>query len=127
MSLIPGGHEQVWVPELRIGDIEVSRHWIRTPMGVVPSGEVMWAVEDGSDLTRVIPAWAWVACLLTLVFCLIGLLFLFVKEDRRRHYAQVTLRAPGFVHSTRLYGVDASISAQARQLVGQARWITGQQ
>ena len=126
MSLLPAGHGQVWVPELRIGDIEVSRHWIRTPMGILPAREVTWAVEDGSDLTRVIPAWAWIACLLTIMLCLTGLLFLFAREDRRRYYAQVTLTGPGFVHSTRLYGTDAGISAHARQLVGHARWLAYQ-
>lgn len=127
MSLVPAGHGQIWVPELMIGDIEVSRHWIRTPMGVLPSRDAVWAVEDGSDLTRVIPAWAWVACLLTIMFCLIGLLFLFVREDRRRYYAQVTLTGPGFTHSTRLYGTGADISLHARQLVGRARWLAWQQ
>jgi hypothetical protein len=83
-----------------IGDISVTQSWVVTPSGARPLGEVSWTVTDGSMTTTGIPAWAIIAAVVTFWFFLLGLLFLLAKETTTRGAMQVTVFAPGFVHTT---------------------------
>src|SRR5262245_23021640 len=65
-----------------IGDIGVTRNWVVTPNGNAPVAGSRWIVLDQSRTERKIPTWAIVLAIVFAVLCLIGLLFLLVKEDR---------------------------------------------
>lgn len=81
-----------------IGDIIVTNNWVLTPSGQRPRREVAWSVTPMYQTSQVIPSWAIVCAILFFVFCLLGLLFLLVKEERTTGQMQVTAQAPGFLH-----------------------------
>lgn len=85
-----------------IGDIGVTQSWVVTPSGTRPVGSVTWLFTDMSRTTQAIPAWAIVCAILFFVFCLLGLLFLLVKETRTDGFIQVVVQGPRLVHTTQL-------------------------
>lgn len=87
-------------PELvTVGDIVVSQHWVSTPSGARPLNQVNWTVTPMYQTTESIPAWAVVCCVLFFIFCLLGLLFLLVKDRKTTGHIQVTVMGPGFMHT----------------------------
>jgi hypothetical protein len=90
----------------QLGDIVLSQHWITTPWGSAPLAGAQWSAVDQALPTQRIPVWAIV--LAVLLFPL-GLLFLLAKETRWEGWIEVTVRAPGLAHTTRLpYGPATS-------------------
>jgi hypothetical protein len=85
-----------------MGDIGVTQSWVVTPSGTRPVGSVTWLFSDMSRTTQSIPAWAIVCAILFFVFCLLGLLFLLVKETRTEGFVQIVVQGPGLVHTTQL-------------------------
>lgn len=85
-----------------IGDIGVTPSMVVTPSGTRPVGEVQWMFTDMSRTTREIPTWAIVCAVIFFIFCLLGLLFLLVKEDRTEGHVHVVVQGPQFVHVTQL-------------------------
>ena len=85
-----------------IGDIGVTPSTVITPNGTRPVGKVQWMFTDMSRTTQAIPAWAIVCTIAFFVFCLLGLLFLLVKETRTEGSVQVIVQGPGFVHTVQL-------------------------
>lgn len=103
MSLEQVSSPPVWTPEVVIGDIEAGRYWTRTPAGVVRTKDVTWNVVDLHHTQRVIPNWALVFAVLGCVFFFLGLLFLFVREDRTTGEVQVAVSGPnGYYHVVRI-------------------------
>lgn len=92
-------HEPVRV---RLGDISVSDTRVQTPVGVFPLRETVWTVSNLSYVSEAIPTWAIVMTILTVLLCLIGLLFLLVKERRVRGAVQVSVQGPGLSYSAYL-------------------------
>jgi hypothetical protein len=86
-------------PLVTIGDIVVSQHWVTTPSGVRPLPQVYWTVTPMYQTTESIPAWAIVCAILFFIFCLLGLLFLLVKERRTTGHVQVTVQGAGLLHT----------------------------
>ena len=85
-----------------IGDISVTATQVFTPSGTRPLAELQWTVTDMSLTNEGIPTWAIVCAIIFLVFCLLGLLFLLVKETSTKGSVQVTVHGPGFVHTTQM-------------------------
>ena len=76
-SGVPPPSEPVLVT---VGDMTVTEHWVLTPSGAFPLAGTAWTVTNQTITTERIPAWAIVFTILFLLFCLLGLLFLLVKE-----------------------------------------------
>jgi hypothetical protein len=57
-------------------------------------------VSNQTFATEVIPVWAIVLAIIFFVFCLLGLLFLLVKERRVHGAVQVGVQGPGFSYAT---------------------------
>ncbi|HEX9034751.1 MAG TPA: hypothetical protein VF834_23140 [Streptosporangiaceae bacterium] len=93
------GGEQVLVS---IGDISVTATQVYTPSGTRPLSEVQWSVTDMSLTNQGIPTWAIVCAIVFFLFCLLGLLFLLVKETTTKGSVQVSVYGPGFVHTTQI-------------------------
>jgi hypothetical protein len=90
-------------PLVQIGDISVDQHWVHTPAGWVPTGQATWTVQDMTRPERVIPTYAIVLAIVTSVLtCLLGLLFLLIREDRPTGWLQVTVQGPDLLHTTHL-------------------------
>lgn len=107
---------------LTIGDIGVtSDNIVVTPNGSAPLRETRWLVLDQSVTTQVIPTYAIVLAIVFALLCLLGLLFLLVKEDRTTGYVLVTVTGPGLQHSTQVPVSSPFAVAQVRSMVAQAQ------
>ncbi|MEP1122437.1 MAG: hypothetical protein ABJH68_00935 [Ilumatobacter sp.] len=106
---------------LTIGDIGVSPSWVVTPNGTAPLRESQWTVQDRTFVTQTTPTWAIVMAVLGIVFCLLGLLFLIVKENQTSGYTEVTVRSGNLFHVVQLPANSPHAVAHARQLVYQAQ------
>lgn len=116
----PPGHDPII---LTIGDIGVSRHWVVTPNGTAPLAGSQWLARDLSRTESKIPAWAIVLAVIFAFACLIGLLFLLVKEQRTTGYFEVSVRSGTLFHVTQIPISSAYQIAQTRQLVHQAQTL----
>jgi hypothetical protein len=108
-----------------IGDISVTQTRVFTPSGVRPLSEVSWTVTDGSVTTTAIPTWAIVCAIIGFFFFLLGLLFLLVRETRTTGAMQVTVYAPGFVHTTQIPVISPAQVVDINARVNHARMIAG--
>jgi hypothetical protein len=87
---------------VQIGDIVCTQTEVITPSGRRPINTVVWSFTDMSQTTQSIPAWAIVLAIIFFVFCLLGLLFLLVKENRTTGWVQVTVQGDRFLHQVQL-------------------------
>lgn len=84
-----------------IGDIAISQSTVTTPSGRFPIKGTVWTVTDMSHTVRNTPTWAIVVALLVFWWtCLLGLLFLLVKEQRTVGHVQIGVQGHGKYHST---------------------------
>jgi hypothetical protein len=97
MSLATPGYEPVRV---QLGDIAVTDTHVHTPVGSCALRGTTWTVSNQTFVTQGIPAWAIVLAIVFFIFCLLGLLFLLVKERRVNGAVQVSMAGPGFSYST---------------------------
>jgi len=97
MSLATPGYEPVRV---QLGDIAVTDTQVHTPVGSFALRGTTWTVSNQTFVTQGIPAWAIVLAIVFFIFCLLGLLFLLVKERRVNGAVQVSVAGPGFSYST---------------------------
>jgi hypothetical protein len=97
MSVPPPGYGQVRV---QLGDIAVTDTRVHTPVGSYPLAGTTWMMTPQTYVTESIPAWAIVCAIIFFVFCLLGLLFLLVKERRLYGTVQVSVSGPGLSYST---------------------------
>jgi len=115
----PGGTD---FPQASIGDIGVSQTSVFLPNGAYPIAGSSWQIADYSRTETKIPAWAIVCAVIFAFACLLGLLFLLVKERTTTGYVQVTVSGPDFAHTT-------TIPAQSEQTVTavthQVNWARG--
>lgn len=89
--------------QLVIGDIGVTPDgMVSTPSGNFPIRGSQWVVQDMSQTKRVIPTWAIVLAIIGLLFFLLGLLFLLVKEDRTEGWVQVSVTSGSVFHSVQI-------------------------
>lgn len=113
-----GGPEQ-WLGT--IGDIAYSQHWVATPAGTHPIKGTVWTVTDMSHYSESISTTGVVLCIIFVWFCLLGLLFLLMKDRRYVGYIQVTVQGDGFFHSTLLPAGGPMAVVNATQQVNYAR------
>ncbi|MBB6172865.1 hypothetical protein HNR23_002925 [Nocardiopsis mwathae] len=108
-------------PLTTIGDITITRTEVITPSGRFPIKGSTWNVADMTHQHETIPAYAIVLAILFFLFCLLGLLFLLIKERRITGGIQVTAQGGGVVHSTMIPARDPSTMMQVMQSVNYAR------
>lgn len=111
---------------LTIGDIGITADAVVTPNGSGPLAGTQWIVTDRSITTTRIPPWAIVMAILFALACLLGLLFLLVKETVTQGYVEVSVRTGNVVHVTQLPVSNAADVNRWRQLVHQAQSLTAQ-
>jgi len=108
---------------LTIGDIGVTRHWVVTPNGTAPLAGSQWIARDLTRTESRIPPWAIVLAIIFAFFCLIGLLFLLVKEAYTTGYFEVSVNSGSLYHVTQLPVSHPANAAQIRSLVSQAQTL----
>jgi hypothetical protein len=104
-----------------IGDISVSQHWVSTPAGEYPIRGSVWTVADMSHRQDTVSTVGVVLCLIFVWFCLLGLLFLLIKDRTISGYIQVTVQGNGFHHSTLIPAVNPQSVWHVNQMVNYAR------
>lgn len=108
---------------LTIGDIGVTPDWVVTPNGSAPIGGSQWIVMDMSLTESRIPGWAVVMAIIFAIFCLVGLLFLLVKETTTTGYVEVSVTSGDLHHRTQVPVFSPESVVHVRQLVGQAQTL----
>ncbi|WP_406507133.1 hypothetical protein [Streptomyces sp. NBC_00212] len=103
-------------PLLALGDITVANGTIMTPAGPLPLKGAMWNATDLSRTEEKMPTHAVVLAIIFFLFCLLGLLFLLMKEKKTTGYVQVTVTSGGRHHSTMIPATDP----------GTFHWVMGQ-
>jgi hypothetical protein len=109
-----------------IGDIHVSRHWVVTASGTAPLAGAQWFFLDQSRTERRMPTWAIVLAIVFSFACLLGLLFLLVKEDVTVGWVQVSVRAGRLSHVTHVPVTSRMDVGRVAQQVQQAQVLTAQ-
>ncbi len=116
---MPGGDPVL----LSIGDISVTPTHVVVPQGRYPLHGTTWTVQDSTQVTESIPAVAIVLTIIFVWFCLIGLLFLLMKEKRYSGFVSITVTGMGLYHSVQ-FPASQHTGAWAADMVGRARAIT---
>jgi len=73
-----------------------------------------------------IPAWAIIMAIIGALLCLVGLLFLLVKEEVTTGYVEVSVRAGSVYHKTQIPVSNQQQISQIRQQVGNAQILASQ-
>jgi hypothetical protein len=120
MSLTTRSYEPI---RIQLGDIAVTDTQIFTPVGTYQLRGTTWTVTNQTYMTESIPTWAIVLTIIGFFFCLLGLLFLLVKERKVYGAMQVTVQARGLSHSTY---VPVYNPAAIYEINTRVDWIRGQ-
>ncbi|MBO2463212.1 hypothetical protein [Actinomadura violacea] len=115
-----GGVEPVL---LQIGDMSLTSTHVILPYGNYPLHGSHWTVQDSGQVTEGIPVVAIVLTVIFVWFCLLGLLFLLMKERRYVGFVAISVTGPGFHHAAQ-FPAGPQTSAWAAHAVAQARSIT---
>ncbi|WP_330298186.1 hypothetical protein [Streptomyces sp. NBC_00503] len=109
---------------LSLGDITIAGDQIITPSGNMPLRGAIWNATDFSRTEEKIPAHAIVLAVIFFLFCLLGLLFLLMKERRTTGYIQITVNSGGRHHSTMIPAVDPGTYMWVMSQLNQARALS---
>ncbi|TXL90204.1 hypothetical protein [Streptomyces sp. IB2014 016-6] len=116
---VPAAQAGGGAPLVSIGDITVMNHGIVTPSGTLPLRGAVWNATDMSRTEEKIPTHAIILAVIFFLFCLLGLLFLLMKERRTTGFIQVMVTSGGKHHSTM---VQATGPDSFQQVMGQVAY-----
>jgi hypothetical protein len=114
----PGGEPVL----LTVGDIVVTPQHVIVPQGRFPVRGTTWTVQDSSVVTDQIPVYAIVLAIVFALFCLVGLLFLLIKEKRYSGFIWVTVVGDGLHHSVQ-FPPGPEVAGWVTHQVNQARAV----
>jgi hypothetical protein len=112
-------------PLVSIGDIAVMGDSIVTPAGTLPLRGSVWNATDMSRTEEKIPTHAVVLAIVFFIFCLLGLLFLLMKEKTTTGFIQVTVTSGGKHHSTMIPARGPETFQQVMGQINYARSLAG--
>lgn len=112
---------------LTIGDIGITPSWVVTPNGTAPLRGSQWLANDRTTVQRSIPSYAIVLAVVFALACLLGLLFLLIKEERTVGYVEVSVRNQNLYHVTQVPASSPAAVLHTRQLVNQAQTMAAGQ
>ncbi|KOX17522.1 hypothetical protein [Nocardiopsis sp. NRRL B-16309] len=109
-------------PVATIGDIAISQNMVITPAGRFPIRGTVWTVTDMSRTEHSTPTWAIITAILVFWWtCLLGLLFLLVKDQKTSGHVQVTVQGHGHYHATSIPVSNPGAAFHINQQVNYAR------
>ena len=117
MTMYPLGNQPVL---LTIGDIALTHTHVIVPHGQYPLYGTTWTVQDSTYAHEGIPAVAIVLTIIFVWFCLLGLLFLLMKERRYSGFVSVSVTGPGLYHTVQ-FPPGPQSGAWAAQMVSMNR------
>lgn len=109
---------------MSIGDISIAGDQIITPSGNMPLRGAMWNATDFSRTEEKIPTHAIILAVIFFLFCLLGLLFLLMKEKKTTGYIQITVTSGGRHHSTMIPATDAMSYQRVMGQISYARSLS---
>lgn len=124
MTLESSGSSLLQPTLITIGDIAVTQEYVVTPNGRFPVGQVYWTLTDQSRTSSRIPTTTIVLAIVFFLFCLLGLLFLLVKEEYTEGWVQVGVQGPGLFHAVQLPVSSPNDVARSQDMVNYARSVT---
>jgi hypothetical protein len=114
------GHEPIL---MTFGDIAVTHHWVVLPAGNFPVSGTTWTVQDMTRYEEKISTTGIVLAVIFVWFCLLGLLFLLMKEQRLTGWVQVTVQGPGMHHAAMIPASPTAMH-QAHQFANYCRQLS---
>lgn len=111
---------------LTIGDVGLTTDTVVTPNGAAPLRGSQWIVMDQSTTSQKIPTYAIVLAIVFAVLCLLGLLFLLIKEEVTTGYVSVTVRSGDLFHTCQIPVSNSYEIQHIRALVSQAQTLAAQ-
>ncbi|MFF2008131.1 hypothetical protein ACFVWY_03520 [Streptomyces sp. NPDC058195] len=112
------------MPTLVLGDIAVMNDQIVTPSGSMPLKGSVWTATDLTRTEEKIPTVAIVLAIVFALFCLVGLLFLLMKEKQTTGFVQVTVVSDGRHHSTMIPALGPETFPMVMAQVNTARTMS---
>ena len=94
-----------------------------SPNGRWPLARTVWVVQNNTTTTEAIPTWAIVMAVLFFLVCLLGLLFLLVKERRTTGWVTVSVQGEGTYHSTQVPVSAPEVVSDIESRVGYIRGL----
>jgi len=86
-----------------LGEITVTSESVITPNGNIPLGQAQWLFDDASTVQTKMPAYAIVlAVVLSLLICILSMLFLLIKETTVSGYVNVIVQGGGVFFKTQI-------------------------
>lgn len=85
-----------------IGDIACTQTQLFTPNGVYPLARTNWIVTNNTTTREKIPTYAIVLAIVFALLCLVGLLFLLIKERTIEGSMQVSVQSADVYYATQI-------------------------
>ncbi|MEV8534976.1 hypothetical protein [Streptomyces sp. NPDC051211] len=111
-------------PGFSLADITIVGDQIITPSGPMPLKGAVWNATDFTRTEEKIPAHAIVLAIVFALFCLIGLLFLLMKERVTTGYVQVTVSSGGRHHSAMIPATNPTVFPWVMNQLNYARSLS---
>lgn len=106
-----------------IGDIACTQTELLTPNGVYPLAHTNWIVTNNTTTREKIPTYAIVLAIVFTLLCLVGLLFLLVKERTIEGTIQVSVQSPEVFYATQILITDPQEVLDVEKRVNYARGL----
>ena len=97
----------------------VNNDTIITPNGQVPLAGSTWFVTDQSTTRQSIPTYAIVLAIIFALACLLGLLFLLIKEEETTGFVEIRVQKDNFFHMTQIPAIAHGNVTNIRYQIGQ--------
>lgn len=111
---------------LTIGNIAIAGDKVITPNGTGSLAESQWLFSDVSRTESRIPPVAIILAIVFALLCLIGLLFLLMKETTTSGYAEVSVHAGKLYHKVQIPVKSKQDVDRVRELVNKAQSLAMQ-
>lgn len=105
-----------------VGDVSCTHTEVITPNGRWPLDRTVWVVQNNTTTTESIPAYAIVLAVIFFLVCLLGLLFLLIKERRTTGWVTVSVQGQGTYHATQ---IPVSTQTQITDIESRVGYIRG--
>jgi hypothetical protein len=111
---------------LTIGDIAITSEKVITPNGTGSLADSQWIFSDMSRTESRMPAIAVILAIVFALLCLIGLLFLLMRETTTTGYAEVSMHSGNLYHKVQIPISSKADVDRVRELVNKAQSLAAQ-
>jgi hypothetical protein len=111
---------------LSIGDIGITKDKVITPNGIGSLADSQWIFSDMSRTESKIPTTAIILAIVFALLCLIGLLFLLMRETIITGYAEVSVHSGNLYHKIQIPVKSKGDVDRIRELVNKAQSLAAQ-